>query len=199
MNYNELVLASTSPRRIEILGNTGIAFRTEASTYEEDMTLPMQAHELVRYLATGKASEVSGRFPEDLVIGGDTFIVHEGNFLGKPKSDAEAKRTLLAISDETVEVISGIALLHGASGFEKTFHEVTTVEFRQIPEAAIDMYIKTGIPFDRAGAFGVQDIGGRFINEIRGDHFNLMGLPLFRLLDELYEIDKTLLVQPVTI
>ena len=155
----------------------------------------MQAHELVRHLATGKAAEVAERFPSDLVIGGDTFIVHEGNFLGKPKSEEEAKQTLLAISDETVEVISGIALLHTASGFEKTFHEVTTVEFRQIPETAIEMYIKTGIPFDRAGAFGVQDMGGRFIHAIRGDHFNLMGLPLFRLLDELYEIDPDLLTQ----
>lgn len=193
MNYDHITLASTSPRRIELFKNTGITFRAEPSGYEEDMTLDMQAHELVRFLAKSKADEVSKRFPNDLVIGGDTFIVHEGTFLGKPKSEAEAIATLEAISDETVEVISGIAMLHEASGFEKSLHEVTTVEFRQIPRPAIDAYVATGIPYDRAGAFGVQDIGGRFIRNIRGDYFNLMGFPLFRVLDELYEIDPELI------
>lgn len=193
MHYNELVLASTSPRRVELLKNTGIQFRAEPSGYEEDMTLPMQELELVRFLATGKAKEVAARFPNDLVIGADTFLVHEGKFLGKPKNEEEAKAMLTAISDETVKAISGVAILCENAGYEKVFHEVTTVEMRPIPEDAIDMYIKTEVPLDRAGAFGVQDIGGRFIKAVHGDHYNLMGLPVFRLLDELFEIDPGLI------
>lgn len=193
ITYREIILASTSPRRIEILGNTGILFRVEASEYEEDMTLPMQEFELVKHLAYGKAKEVSNRFPKDLVVGGDTFVVHEGKFLGKPKTNEEAKDMLQVISDETVSLVSGISILHKDSGFEKSFHEVTMVTLRKISVEAIDAYVATKIPLDRAGAFGVQDIGSKFISQIQGDYYNVLGLPLFRLLDELYAIDPDLM------
>jgi len=100
---------------------------------------------------------------------------------------------LQAISDETVNLVSGVSILHKDSGFEKSFHEVTTITLRKIPVEAIDAYIKTKIPFDRAGAFGVQDIGSKFISQIQGDYYNMLGLPLFRLLDELYAIDPDLI------
>jgi len=194
INYNNIILASTSVRRIEILKNIGLLFKTEKSSYEEDMTLDMSAIDLVEYLALGKAQEVSNRFSSDLVIGADTFIMYEGKKLGKPKSEAEVYEVLEKLSGKKIEIISGVAILHQDTNYQDIFHEVTTIYMRHFGNDFIDMYIKTGIPYERAGGFGVQDIGGRIIQKIKGDYNNILGLPLYNLLDRLYEINPSLVI-----
>ena len=194
INYNNIILASTSARRIEILKNTQIPFEIQASSYEKDMTLDMPAVNLVEYLALGKAQEVSDKFPSDLIIGADTFIVYKGEKLGKPKSEQEALDLLKRLSGKTIEVISGVAILHKESKFKNIFHTISTITMRDIPEEFINMYISTGIPYERAATISVQDIGGRVIKKMTGDYNNILGLPLYDLLDRLYEIDPDLIL-----
>jgi septum formation protein len=193
MKYNEIILASASPRRNEMLKNTGLPFRVEESNFEEDMSLAMAPDELVEYLAREKAREVASRFPESLVIGGDTIVVFGNKRLGKPKDKEDAVLMLKEISGNAVEVLSGGALVHSASGSERVFHERTTVRMRTVSDETIQAYVETGIPMDRAGAFGIQDIGGRFIERIEGDYFTVLGLPLFKVFDALYEFDASLM------
>jgi septum formation protein len=193
MHYSEIILASASPRRSEMLKNTGLPFRVEESNFEEDMSLAMPSDKLVEYLAKEKAKEVSSRFPEALVIGGDTIVIFGNKRLGKPKDKKDAVSMLKELRGNAVEVFSGGAVLHTASKFERALHERTIVHIRNISDEVIEAYVETGIPMDRAGAFGIQDIGGRFIERIEGDYFTVLGLPLFKVFDTLYTFDKTIM------
>ncbi len=183
-----LVLASTSPRRRELLGLLGLPFEVVASRYDESAVDPagMAPPEYVMQLAHGKAEEVAGRMDGDaLVIGADTTVILDGQFLNKPADTAEAERMLRALSGRTHEVYTGLCLMRG--GTLATNFARTEVVFDTLSETTIAAYAATGEPLDKAGAYGIQGKALSFIPEIRGDYFNVVGLPLFllcRMLEE---------------
>ena len=182
-----IVLASASPRRKELMeqfcGKDLVIFPAEGEEVVSDNVGP---GETVEALARGKAREVAARLrsegagnQEDIVIGADTIVWHEGRIFGKPHSREEAAAMLRSLSGCTHEVYTGVSLIYGDR--ELTEHEKTAVTFRVMTEKEILDYIATGEPMDKAGAYGAQGLGALFVSSIEGDFFNVMGLPLCRL------------------
>ena len=182
-----IVLASASPRRRELMeqfcGKNLVIVPAEGEEVVPDNVGP---GETVEALARGKAREVAGRLRaeglgdrEDIVIGADTIVWHEGRIFGKPHSQEEAAAMLRSLSGCTHEVYTGVSLIYGDR--ELTEHEKTAVTFRVMTEKEILDYIATGEPMDKAGAYGAQGLGALFVSSIEGDFFNVMGLPLCRL------------------
>ena len=182
-----IVLASASPRRRELMeqfcGKNLVIVPAEGEEVVPDNVGP---GETVEALARGKAREVAARLcaegpgnREDIVIGADTIVWHEGRIFGKPHSREEAAAMLRSLSGCTHEVYTGVSLIYGDR--ELTEHEKTAVTFRVMTEKEILDYIATGEPMDKAGAYGAQGLGALFVSSIEGDFFNVMGLPLCRL------------------
>jgi septum formation protein len=179
-----LILASTSPRRRELLGLLGLPFEVVASRYDEDSLSPgsLTPPEYVTRLAAGKASEVAARTEGDaLVIGADTTVILDGQTLNKPADAADARRMLRLLSDRTHQVYTGLCLVpveNGMVGAAQTDHAVTGVTFDALTDETIAAYVATGEPLDKAGAYGIQGKALSFIPGIQGDYFNVVGLPL---------------------
>lgn len=171
-------MASTSPRRQEILKSLGVPFEVVASNYEEDMTLKMSPSDLVIYLACGKAQEVARRIEDSLVIGADTAVVYNENVIGKPKNESEAKKTLQNLSGGTHSVLSGVSIVDSSNGRHTEFFAQTQVTFRTLTEYEIDSYIVREDVLSLAGSFAVQKLGALFIKKIEGDYTNVVGLPV---------------------
>lgn len=182
---NQLILASASPRRREILSKAGLEFKIVSSRYEEDMTLPLSPVKLPQFLAEEKAKEVARRYPQAVVIGADTIVAFDNKVLGKPKSQAEAKRMLKAMRGAVAKVITGYSVIQYSSGCILTGKSVGSVHFRDFSDKDIDAYIKTDEPMDRAGAFAVQEKGAVLIKKITGDYLGIVGLPLYDILQAL--------------
>lgn len=178
----QIILASSSPRRREILNMLGLKFRVVTSRYEEDMTLAMSPVKLPQFLAEGKAKEVAERYPKALVIGADTIVAFGNKVLGKPKDKAEAKRMLRSMSGQVVRVITGFALVEWDKGRILTDASIGRVYFRKYSDKDIDDYIKTGEPMGRAGAFAVQEKGAALIEKATGDFLGIVGIPQYSLL-----------------
>jgi septum formation protein len=175
-----LVLASQSPRRAELIGRLGLAFDTLPADIDERLlpgeTPPAHAERLARE----KALAISARRPEALVVGSDTIVVLDGEVLGKPRDRAEALEMLTRLSGRENEVVTGIAVAHGArveSGIERV-----RVRFRTLERAVWEEYVDTGEPMDKAGAYGIQGYGSAIIEAIDGDFYAVMGLPVVRML-----------------
>jgi septum formation protein len=181
----QLILASTSPRRKEILEKTGLKFKVVASRYEEDMSLPMSATNLPQFLAEEKAKEVAKRYPEAVVIGADTIVAFGGKVLGKPKSKLEARKMLKLMSGKVAKVITGFSIIHYKSGRILTDKSVGSVYFKSLSDKEIDAYIRTGEPMGRAGAFAVQEQGAALIEKVTGDFMGVVGLSQYALLKAL--------------
>lgn len=183
-----VVLASGSPRRRELLGQMGITeFEVLPARGEETAPTGLTPAELVRHLALQKAREVAALRPDALVIGADTVVVLDGAVLGKPKDEADAKRMLAALSGRSHEVYTGLAVLCG--GREYGHAERTEVTFRDMTGAEIAAYVATGEPMDKAGAYGIQGRACVFIRGIRGDYYNVVGLPVCALHELLMQVD----------
>src|SRR5208282_2174725 len=180
----KLILASKSPRRAEILRNAGIAFEVQAAHVNEARRPRESAHTYVRRLAAAKARAVAEHLKRKkqhaIVIGADTVVLAQGKILGKPADVKEARRMLRLLSGRTHQVLTGVSMVSLPSGKEIHHVETTRVKFLKISTADIDDYIATGEPFDKAGAYGIQGIGGCFVASIDGCYFNVMGLPLAR-------------------
>lgn len=178
-----VILASASPRRKEILTMLGVRqFEVCPAKGEEHPPLGAAPEEIVMALAASKAREVAaarGGAPEDVIIAADTIVWLDGQMLGKPKSPAEAEEMLLSLQGRTHEVYTGVAVI--ALGRESASFERTAVTFRPAQIAEIRAYVATGEPLDKAGAYGAQGIGSKFVSRIDGDFFNVMGLPVCRL------------------
>ena len=206
-----LVLASASPRRRELLSQIGLEFTVMPSTKEENAKTT-EAGALVQELSRQKAADIweqlSGgqgqnpdtdqeqiseetqepnlngkRQPELLVIGADTVVCCEGKILGKPHSREAAAEMLTALQGRSHEVYTGVTLYSQSETV--TFFECTQVEFYPMTEAEISDYIDSKEPMDKAGAYGIQGLGARFVKDIRGDYNNVVGLPVGRLYQEL--------------
>ncbi len=176
-----IVLASSSPRRIELMEMLGVKnLIIQPAKGEEVPPAHADGPELVMSLAAAKAREVAARCEaEDLVIGADTIVWVDGAPFGKPHSEAEAARMLRRLSGDCHTVFTGVAVLRG--GQETVEYEESRVWFRELSEDEIERYILTGEPMDKAGAYGAQGLGALFVRAIEGDFFNVMGLPLCRL------------------
>lgn len=185
-----IILASASPRRRELLDMVGIPFSVCPSQGEEQIR-GSSPKEVVEELCEQKAREVflktSG---EVLVIGADTVVSAEGNILGKPKNRKEAIQMLKKLQGASHEVYTGVTMLSRDENGEqqKTFHVMTAVEFYPMSEEEIESYVDTGEPMDKAGAYGIQGKAGIFVKEIRGDYNNVVGLPVARLYQELKQM-----------
>ncbi|HVB08437.1 MAG TPA: Maf family protein [Candidatus Acidoferrales bacterium] len=190
---SKVILASSSPRRAEILRNAGFDFNVVLAHVDESRHPSERAPDYVRRLAEGKARTVARQlakgFADDstFIIGADTIVVIGNEILGKPSSAANAREMLRRLSGQTHEVLTGLSVLRGNSA-SRTAVEVTRVTFAALSKQEIEDYIATGEPFDKAGAYAIQGCGGKFISRVEGCYFNVMGLPLARLYLLLCEI-----------
>lgn len=176
-----MILASTSPRRRELLGQIGVKdYRILSPDVEEVMDEMLPPAQLVEGLSRQKAMAVRARAGEDdVIIAADTVVSLEGEVLGKPADELDAFKMLSALSGNRHQVYTGITVIRGTDVV--TEHERTTVTFRELDPAEIEHYIATGEPMDKAGAYGIQGIGALLVSGIDGDYFNVMGLPVYRL------------------
>ena len=174
-----LVLASASPRRVALLRQVRAAFTVVDPG--PDRAWPGQAEPRhgVRALALDKARRVAAKRPGAVVIGADTIVVARGMRLGKPRDADEARVMLRRLQGRTHEVWTGVAVVQGEE--QRTGAECTKVSFAKLSDRDIDLYIATGEPLDKAGAYGIQGAAGLFIRGIEGDYANVVGLPLARL------------------
>lgn len=181
----KLILASKSPRRAEILRAVAWPFAQIAANIDETRQQDEDAIAYVKRLAQTKAETVARQIGEGLVLGADTVVVIDGEILGQPRDNADARRMLELLNGKWHEVLTGVALVHaGAEQQTLVAHESTRVRFCRMSDEEIDWYVSTGEPNDKAGAYAIQGQGGLFIEEIAGDYFNIVGLPI-RLVYEL--------------
>lgn len=177
----ELVLASKSPRRIEILKRFGLHFTVCAADIPE--ITGGQPEDTAVTNAAAKAAVVFEKFPNALVIGADTIVVINDQILGKPQTPQQATTMLRLLSGKMHQVITGVAII--SANAQKKFSVCTDVCFRELADYEIQAYINTKEPFDKAGAYAIQGIGGAFVESISGCYYNVVGLPIPRLLVEL--------------
>ncbi len=179
---NELVLASKSPRRTEILHFAGVPHSIHPSSVDE---IPMEGlpENIVKHWAQAKAANISVSFPDRPVLGADTMVFRDGVLLGKPKSKDQAYHMIHSLSGRWHTVYGGVSLMWQSRGLSFTFAEATKVKFRDLSDLEIKAYISTGEPMDKAGAYGIQGQGCVLIKKIDGCYFNVMGLPVSRFLD----------------
>ena len=176
----KIVLASQSPRRKELLGRMGLEFVTQASKIDESAFDGLEARELVATLSREKAQWIARQLDgETLVIGADTVVVRDGAALGKPKDAEDAVAVLLSLSGRDHQVCTGVTVCRGDRVLTQV--EETQVTFRDLTEAEVRQYVSTGEPMDKAGAYGIQGLGGLLVEGIRGDYSNVVGLPVCRL------------------
>lgn len=184
---NRLILASASPRRRELLQRIGLNFEVRPSQVDENNFRDLPPAARVEHLALAKARAVAQACKEGLVIGADTIVVCRGQVLGKPASAAEAAAMLSFLSGRTHTVYTGVAVVRAPGGEEKFTHSRTEVTFRHLDPAIISAYVATGEPLDKAGAYGIQGRGALLVERINGDYFNVVGLPLVKVVELLEE------------
>ena len=173
-----LTLASKSPRRAEILRTVGWEFEVQAANIDESRADNEAAVDYVRRLAEIKARVVAKEMSAGVVLGADTIVVIDDEILGQPETDEDARRMLRLLSGRWHEVFTGVALVEAAANRSVIGHQVTRVRFAQLSPAEIEWYISTTEPNDKAGAYAIQGRGAVFIEEVQGDYFNIVGLPI---------------------
>ncbi len=177
----DIILASNSPRRRELLGRMGLrGFRVVAPNVDEGVEGNLHPAQIVEELSLRKARAAAEKAdPDDLIIAADTVVALEGAVLGKPAGERDAFSMLSALSGNRHDVYTGVTVLRGDRVV--TEHEATAVTFREVDPEEILGYIATGEPMDKAGAYGIQGLGALLVSGIQGDYCNVMGLPVFRL------------------
>jgi septum formation protein len=186
----KLLLASNSPRRIELMRNAGFDFETVPSGIDEGPPASEEAPEhYARRIARAKALSVAARSSVGrLVLGADTIVTIAGVILGKPTGPADARRMLRMLSGHTHDVVTAICLVRAPEKILALDHETTSVTFRTLDAEEIEAYVGSGEPFDKAGAYAIQGLASKFVTRISGCYFNVVGLPVSRL----YETLRTL-------
>ena len=180
----KIVLASSSPRRAEILTAAGWPFESRVAGVDESIGVDEDPVSYVRRLAFAKAQTVASTLERGVVLGADTTVVVDGETLVQPEDDEDARRMLRLLSGKWHEVLTGVVLIKVNADFSLADMERTQVRFAEMSTAEIDWYVSTGEPKGKAGAYGVQGRAALFIEEIQGDYFNVVGLPI-RLVYEL--------------
>ncbi|MGL6174010.1 MAG: Maf family protein [Cellulosilyticaceae bacterium] len=184
----EIILASTSPRRKELLGMLPITFRIESRNVDESLKKELSAIDNVMDIATRKAEIISKENKEQLVIGCDTIVVLANKILGKPKDEEDAYKMLKSLSGNMHSVYTGVSLMCEKQKLSKVFYVETKVYMKVLTDEEIWRYIATGDCLDKAGAYGIQTRGALLIDKIDGDYFNVVGLPISKLYESLKEI-----------
>lgn len=186
----QITLASNSPRRKELLSGLNLDYKVKILP-DIDETYPdtLKGEDIPLYIARKKAEAYKSIMSKnELIITADTIVYTDGEVLGKPKNEADARRMLHALSGRSHQVITGVCIT--TSGFQRSFASVTEVTFDTLTDEEIDFYISTYNPMDKAGAYGIQEwIGFIGVSKLNGSYFNVMGLPVQRLYRELKNID----------
>ena len=185
----KLILASASPRRKELLAKTGLSFDIIPARGEETITKKIPA-EVVMELSQQKAGEIASQQSEDcIIIGADTIVAKGDTIMGKPKDEADACRMLESISDDCHQVYTGVTIIRtGEHPASITFAEKTDVYLYPVSEQDIHAYIASGDPMDKAGAYGIQGDFAVHVKGIQGDYYNVVGLPIGRVYQELKKL-----------
>ena len=175
----KIILASKSPRRQELLKTITEDFICIPSDAEEIVPDNIDTEEVSTYLATLKAKDIYSSNKDGIVIGCDTVVINDNKILGKPKDIEDAYNMIKSLSGKTHKVITGCCIIYNEK--EITFKSITEVEFYQLSDDEINSYINTDEPYDKAGAYGIQGRGSLFVKSIKGDYFNVVGLPVANL------------------
>ena len=184
----KIILASASPRRRELMNLITCDFTAVSTDADETLPDSIPADASSEYLSQVKARAAVKSFPDDIVIGCDTVVILGDTILGKPRDADQCREYLSMLSGKTHKVITGCTIIY--NGNEHSFRQVTDVTFRTLSNEDIECYISTGEPFDKAGGYGIQGKGSLLIESICGDYFNVVGLPVSRLNQELKSIIK---------
>lgn len=178
----KIILASQSPRRKEILSLLNLPFEIMVSQTDETIDESLPPYFITEKLSLEKAADVAKNVAgEAIVIGADTIVVSEGRILGKPKDTQDACNMLKSLSGKWHSVISGVTVIHTKSAKSESFYVETKVHFVDLTDKELNEYVASGEPMDKAGAYGIQGLGGKFVDRIEGDYFNVVGLPLCKL------------------
>ena len=183
MNQKKFILASSSPRRKELLKFLDIDFIIDSSDIDEIIDETITNEELVMSLAYQKAEAVSKRHIGKYVLGFDTLVILDGKPLGKPKDRQDAFDMLRALSGKEHLVLTGCAIVN--NDYKDLFYDHATVIFNEMTDAEINDYLDTNEPFDKAGAYGIQGYGAKYIRYIKGDYYSVMGMPIQKLYNKI--------------
>lgn len=178
-----IILASGSPRRKEILENTNLKFSVITSDIDERIFENEEPIQLVLRLAFEKCMSVAQNNPSDLVIGADTIVVLDNEILGKPKNEEEAFNMLSKLSNREHQVITGMSIVNLENEKKIVDYAISNVKFKKLTDQDIKDYISTKECLDKAGSYGIQGYGALLVEEIKGDYFNIVGLPISKLSD----------------
>ena len=179
----EFVLASASPRRKELLGYLIKEFPVSPTDSDESLPEGIKAEKAVELLSKRKAEACAKKHPHAVVIGCDTVVELDGQILGKPSNELDARRMLSMLSGKTHHVYTGVCIIF--QNLAHTFHVCTSVTFVSLTDEQISAYLATGEPFDKAGAYGIQGYGCTLVSGIHGCYYNVMGLPVAKLGEQL--------------
>ena len=174
----QIILASASQRRRDLLRLTGLPFKVDPASCEENMNIRVSPRRLSRVLSEKKARIAAGKYRDAIIIAADTFIVFRGKIMGKPHTPAGARGMLAALSGRVHTVITGFTIIDTRTGKRISRSVETKVYFDKLTTKEINAYVRTGEPLDKAGAYAIQGIGSIFVRRIEGDYFNVIGLPL---------------------
>ena len=192
----KLILASSSSRRAEILRAAGFSFDIVPADIDEVLRPGEAAADYVQRLAEEKARTVARKIAKAdpdataIIIAADTTVVVNGTILEKPESPSDAQRMLEQLCGRTHDIFTGVALLRLPDGVERIFVDVTRVDFAELSATEIADYVASGEPFGKAGGYAIQGLGGKFVKRIEGCYFNVMGMPLGRIYQELRKLKK---------
>ncbi len=174
----QIILASASQRRRDLLRLTGLTFKVDPACCEEDMNIRVSPRRLSRLLSEKKARAAAGKYSDAIIIAADTFIVFRNRIMGKPRTPAGAREMLTALSGRKHTVITGFTIIDSRTGKRISRSVETKVYFAKLTMKEINAYVRTGEPMDKAGAYAIQGLGSIFVRRIEGDYFNVIGLPL---------------------
>ena len=182
-----IVLASASPQRKALLKQTGLKFKVDIGVQEDVLTAETEPHQLARHISLRKALSVAGNYQDAIIIAADTFGIIDGQILGKPHSENEARAMLQTISGRCHAVITGFTIMDTDTTKTLSSSVETMVFIKHLTQIEIETYVKSGEPLDKAGAYAIQGLGAVIVEKIEGDYSNVMGLPLCALTTALKE------------
>ena len=186
----KIILASQSPRRAEILRMIGVNFKVDSSNINEEMNQKIEQNEIAIILSKAKAEKISQKYPNNIIIGADTIVVHNKKIFGKPKDKNESRKMLKALSGDCHKVITGVTIMNKKLGVLKNFSESTKVFVQKIPTKQIEFYVNNYNTLDKAGSYGIQEWFSVWIKRINGCYYNVMGLPVSKLYKYLVEAER---------
>lgn len=181
----KIILASASPRRKEILKKTGLQFKVDSGEYDEDNGHNLPPHKLAIYLSSEKAKSAAKKHENAIIISADTFIVFKGRVFGKPRNISDARKMLRLFNGKPHSVITGFTIIDTSNRKKVSRTIETKVYFRKLSDKEIESYLRTKESLGKAGAYGIQGVGAMLIRKIEGDYYNVMGLPLTALVENL--------------